>query len=95
MERRTFLTIATSGIFVPKYERWFKQLSGLIIPRPITATEILQQDNLLREGFRKDFFAAYYNHHYEFYTLVNKALVLEKDIYYDGKTGIKTTYQRT
>lgn len=61
MDRRLFLTIASSGIFVPKYDRWFKLWSGLLVKKPITATEIMYRDLLLHESLRINFYSTYYN----------------------------------
>jgi hypothetical protein len=40
--RRAFLATLAGGIFVPKFEKWFRQGSGLLVPRqgiPVTYIE--------------------------------------------------------
>jgi hypothetical protein len=32
--RRAFLATLAGGVFVPKFEKWFRQGSGLLVPRP-------------------------------------------------------------
>ena len=43
MNRRSFLGLAALSVFAPKYGRWFRRGSGLIVPRDglVASTELI------------------------------------------------------